>query len=252
MLFFLVVLGACNNESKEVEKITSTTATEESEETKKEEEQENIEVEEVPSDEEVKVIIEKSYNFLDIVQEYFEQNQQGNYEPFLTALKSDFSEAYIASLNPADFGIATSYNFPTSFEYDKHFVIQTRTTDTLLVEAFQEGFDYEELIYTIEAIKENGEWKINNFDYRNNDSTETSSGPGLLTEDEAREIVNNYLSSYKEYDVSSISIHDENTFFIEAYVLASEEHMTSAFLALDRNTGIIRQVDITDEELFVN
>jgi hypothetical protein len=247
-----MLLNACSNESKEVEKVTSSPATEESEETKKDEEEANIEVENVPSDEEVKAIIEKSYNFLSIVQEYFDQNQQGIHEPFLNALKEDFSDKFIASLNPADFGIATSYNFPTSFEYDKHFVIQTRTADTLVVESFQEGMDYEELIYTIEAIKENGEWKINDFDYRTNESTETSSEPGLLTEEEAREIVNNYLSSYKEYDVSSISLHDENTFFIEAYIYASEEHMTAAFLAMDRTTGIIRQVDITDEEFFGN
>ncbi|WP_226643150.1 hypothetical protein [Mesobacillus subterraneus] len=252
LLGILFSLTACNNDAGDVEKVEATASNKNEVKENKEDEilkdenaQKKLEEDalQVPSDEEVKRIIEKSYKLLDNAKEYFEQNQQGNHEPFLTALKKDFSESYISTLNPADFGVATSYIVPNNFEYDKHFVIQSRTADSLIVEVSQGGFDYEEIIYTIGAIKEDGEWKIDTLNYRDNETAETS----LLTEDEAREIVNNYLSSSKEYEVADISVHDENTFFIQAYVYATEDHMSAVYLVMDRSTGLISKVDINDE-----
>lgn len=171
----------------------------------------DAEIEGIPTDDEVRKITEKSYKLFGTIKAFGEQGWetggavQPQWEPFAKALQPYFSINYLNQAKEYldDYFVATEYILPTEFEFDKHFVIQSRTPDEFTAEAYHSGFEGEEsVIFIVSAKKENGAWKIDKIDREvfkeerksvsNNGEIETAQ----ISKDQAVHMVRTYLQTH--------------------------------------------------------
>lgn len=257
IIFGCVLLSACSNE--ETVKKSVENQNQESTEKKIEEVSTNASKTEVieeetkiPSDNEVKEIIEKSYKLIELAKIHTEENQKHNFSPFLISLKPYFTESFINKLDISYFAIPTGGNFPIDFDYDKLFNITERNKNKLTVEVSQYGYDQLPLTYTINAKMENDDWKIDNFTYKEEsaDKGEKESTTGLdysideiLSEEYVEQIVTTYLNDYEDMFIETITLQDEDTYYVEAYVKMAEDHMNPIFLNINSHTGYITKLN---------
>lgn len=188
---------------------------------------------------EIKDISEKSYKLAELAKDYAEQNQHLNMEPFKQALQPYFTEAFISKLNSVEFTVPTGGNFPADFDYQQHFIVKDHSKNKIIVETAQTSYNNMPLIYTIEAEKEQGQWKINNLDYmEHTDSSSKAMNTAKITEKEAGKLVGGYLLG-DEYIIESVKRGKENVFYINAFVEVSSTQMIGVSLKMDRLTGKI-------------
>lgn len=261
----LVMVTACGEEkttsqSNSAEESSSSKKEDVKATKEKESEEENKTQEEVqtkPSNEEIKEIVQKSYQLLEAAKKNSEDNLARNFDSFVNDLGPYFTTSYIKDLPLEMFSVATSYNLPSNFDFDKHFEVTSNSANQVVAEVYQTDDMNGPVVYIITAKKEDGQWKIDDWTYEEvtDESTNTtSSNTGsteLLDEDAALERIISYFEGYEGLDVPPISLKDEDTYSAEVTVLQGEgeyQHGTVVYVEVNRHTGEV--TDVTQEFLF--
>lgn len=255
MLFMVTACGEekTTSQSNTAEGNSSSTKEKESENKSKTEE----EVETKPSNEEIKEIVQKSYQLLEAAKKNSEDNLAGNFDSFVNDLEPYFTNSYIKDLPLEMFSVATSYNLPSNFDFDKHFEVISNSANQVVAEVYQTDDMNGPVVYTITAKKEDGLWKIDDWTYEEvtdeSTNTATSSSIGsteLLDEDAALERIISYFEGYEGLEVPPINLEDEDTYSAEVSVLQGEgeyQHGTLVYVEVNRHTGEV--TDVTQEVL---
>lgn len=207
-----------------------------------------------PSNEEIKEIVQKSYQLLEAAKKNSEDNLAGDFDAFVADLEPYFTNSYIKNLPLEAFSVATSYNLPSHFDFDQHFEVTTNSVDQVVAEIYQTDEMNGPVIYIVTAKKEDGQWKIDDFTYEEvteeaagaTTSSNISSGSTeLLDEAAVEEIAYNYFGGHDGVIVDSMSLLDENTYRVEVYTYASEEHYNYNPIDVNRHTREVSVVDRT-------
>ncbi|MEY8742787.1 hypothetical protein AB9M62_25320 [Bacillales bacterium AN1005] len=222
-----------------------------------------------PTDSEIKDIIKKSYQLSEAMKKNSEDNLEGDFDAFVADLEPYFTNSYIKSLPLEAFSVATDYPLPYNFDFDRHFEVTSNSADQVVAEAYQTDEMSGPVIYTVTAIKEAGQWKIDNFTYEyveeeaagtNSTYSSGSDSRELLDKDDAKEIISNYLEGYDGVRIESIitkseginedealNFLDEDAYFAVIYYLTGEgesRHETPVYLEINRHTGEVNDVTI--------
>lgn len=227
LLICACLLGACTGETEEKESI-------------------NVNVSEMErsilTDDEVKGIAERSYQLLQLANKYAEQNQGLNTRPFLQELQPYFTKDFINNLEISLFTVPIGGDFPADFNYKQHFVFKQQTSDKLTVETAQTSYLNTALFITVEAKKENGNWKIDNYHYERPAAfTDKDKQHTLITKETAENIVKEYLHG-DDKEIDLITDGKGNTYYINAFVKVNVRQKIGTSLKINRTSGEIQSL----------
>lgn len=227
LLICACLLGACTGETEEKEST-------------------NLNVSEMEhsilTDDEVKEIAERSYQLLQLANKYAEQNQGLNTKPFLQELQPYFTKDFIKNLEISLFTVPIGGDFPADFNYKQHFIIKQQTSDRVTVETAQASYLNTALFITVEAKKENGNWKIDKYHYEKPANfTDKDKQHTLITKETAEIIVKEYLHG-DEKEIDSITAGKGNTYYINAFVKMNTRQKIGTSIKMDSTSGEIQSL----------
>ncbi len=213
---------------------------------KEEKETTNVTVSEIKrsilTDDEVKEIAERSYQLLQLANKFAEQNQRLNTKPFLQELQPYFTKDFINNLEISLFTVPIGGDFPADFNYKQHFVIKQQTSDKVTVETAQASYLNTALFITVEAKKEDGNWKIDNYHYERPAAfTDKDKQQTFITKEKAENIVKEYLHG-DDKEIESITSGKGNTYYINAFVKVNARQKIGTSIKMDRTSGEIQSL----------
>lgn len=133
-------------------------------------------------------------------------------------------------------------DFPADFNYKQHFVIKQQTSDRVTVETAQASYLNTALFITVEAKKENGNWKIDNYHYEKPANfTDKDKQHTLITKETAEIIVKEYLHG-DEKEIDSITAGKGNTYYINAFVKMNTRQKIGTSIKMDSTSGEIQSL----------
>ncbi|TRZ38345.1 hypothetical protein CEQ21_23380 [Niallia circulans] len=110
------------------------------------------------------------------------------------------------------------------------------------VETLQASYLNTPLIIIVEAKKENGNWKIDNYNYKKTSAfTVKEKEQTLITQEKAKKIVKEYLHGEVK-EIESITSGKGNTYYINAFVEVNDRQEIGTSLKMDRTTGEIHSL----------